>query len=186
MLGAILSGVGSLLSRLSSTRAAYLDKLNLTGKPTDDATWTNTKAGYLDAAISGRAAAADWTSQRAAYLDAAISGRAPDMSQPAYCVGATVNGTDQTVLNISGFAGRLCHIGFRHTATIDAVKINVDGKGEVSLFTSSEGWPSLRYDSGSTYWEGNMVLGIRFKSSCVIRMSGSGSIPVSMVYGRDQ
>lgn len=39
-------------SRLTSARAGYLDKLNLSGKALDDAMWTNAKAGYLDMAIS--------------------------------------------------------------------------------------------------------------------------------------
>jgi len=49
-----------------------------------NATWTDTKAGYLDAAISTRAPAstalsnATWTDDKAAYLDAAISTRAPE------------------------------------------------------------------------------------------------------------
>lgn len=40
-------------SRLTAGRAGYLDKLNLAGKATDDAVWTNAKAGYLDMAVSG-------------------------------------------------------------------------------------------------------------------------------------
>lgn len=35
-------------TRITSTRAGYLDKLNLAGKATDDATWTNARAAYLD------------------------------------------------------------------------------------------------------------------------------------------
>ena len=35
-------------SRLTATRAGYLDKLNLSGKATDDAVWTSARAGYLD------------------------------------------------------------------------------------------------------------------------------------------
>lgn len=58
--------VSTLVSRLTSARASNLDNLNATvssrapsSTALSNATWTNAKAAFLDAAISGRASDAD-------------------------------------------------------------------------------------------------------------------------------
>lgn len=60
LLASIKSGITTLTGRLTSTRAGYLDNLDAamsTRAPAStalsSATWTGTKAGYLDAPISG-------------------------------------------------------------------------------------------------------------------------------------
>lgn len=79
MLAAILSNVGALVGRLTSVRAGYLDKLNVSGAKVADAAYYTDARGpkldNLDATISSRASStsalsnADWTTARAGYLD---------------------------------------------------------------------------------------------------------------------
>jgi hypothetical protein len=78
MLGGILSQIQVLLSRLTATRAGYLDKLNITGNVADGNDYTAARAAKLDNLddlISSRAPAStavsnvDYTAARAAKLD---------------------------------------------------------------------------------------------------------------------
>lgn len=64
-------------TRLTVARAGYLDKLNLAGKATDDATWTNARAAYLDninraptsaGAVTGPGQRGETTASSALYL----------------------------------------------------------------------------------------------------------------------
>jgi hypothetical protein len=78
MLAGILSYCQTLLSRLTATRAGYLDKLNITGNVCDGASYTSTRAtklDNLDTTITSRAPSSTalsntiWTNTRAGYLD---------------------------------------------------------------------------------------------------------------------
>lgn len=80
MLAPIFNSIATLLSRLSAARAGYLDNLNQFAGSYFTAS-RGAKLDNLDAAITSRAVAttalsnATWTDTKAAYLDAAISSR---------------------------------------------------------------------------------------------------------------
>jgi hypothetical protein len=77
MLAPILNAVQTLMARLTTTRAAYLDKLNITGNVADGNIYTDVrgiKLDNLDTTILSRApsgtalSTAVWTNQLAGYL----------------------------------------------------------------------------------------------------------------------
>ena len=91
MLAPLYNAIQNVLTRLTTTRAANLDKLDAnistraaSSTALSNATWSDARAGKidnLDAAISTRApsstalSTATWTPTKAGYLDAAISSR---------------------------------------------------------------------------------------------------------------
>jgi hypothetical protein len=104
MLAGIISGVQTLLGRLTSTRAGYLDKLNITGNVPSATYYTNTLGTTLstnvNATITSRAAASTaldntvWTSAHATKLAALrpipqIKVQASGISASAVSGGAT-------------------------------------------------------------------------------------------------
>jgi len=79
----------------------------------DPDVWTDTKAGYLDASVSSRAAAstaltnATWTDTKAGYIDAGISTRAPSSTalSTAQWTNTRAGNLDNLDAPISGVGG---------------------------------------------------------------------------------
>lgn len=193
MLAGIISGVQTLLARLTSTRAGYLDKLNVAGsKVADGGYYTDArgaKLDYLDAAVSGRASAADYTTTRAAKLDnldATVSSRMVDRGQTLRSARGTYGGADAVILNLSGVAGHLKTFlwqSYQQDGALYNLKVQIDGQAEYTIGDSTFSYAAVY--NGTNYYS-VIPLDVRFKSSCVVKISTNGySVAYNLLYGID-
>lgn len=100
--------VKTLLDRLTSTRAGYLDNLDAAistraaaSSALSTATWTSTKAGYLDAAVTSRMGSIKTLSYDS--IDVTLSGN----SSASNTKTITSVDTSKTVVFFGGFTGQL-------------------------------------------------------------------------------
>jgi hypothetical protein len=158
-IAAIRTDVTTILSRVTAAVAVASTALS-------NATWTNAKAAFLDAAISSRAAAstalssATWTGTKAGYLDAAVSdaglkvpseilvpplyySASPPGSIPSVSKTQSITGNWLDFISITGSSGVLSFINALCVANTGSeniqVRLVIDGVVVFSetVFTSS-------------------------------------------------
>lgn len=207
MLAAILSKISKLITDYTTTRAGYLDKLNITGNVADGNVYTSTRAtklDNLDGIVSSRAPAstavstADYTSSRATKLDnldVVLSTRANDKGQKI--MSATLNTSSiayVTLLNVSG-VGHLIALSWTNTVGLstrnDRVRITVDGE-PAQVIVSGKDYAFYTtyapYSSSTILPSGIMPFNTRFKSSILIEVgneSTADSIKYNAIYSLD-
>lgn len=183
MLAAILSKVSKLITDYTTTRAGYLDKLNITGsKVADGGDYTSTRAAKLDnldAAISGRAPSssavsnADYTSARSAKLDsldALVSSRSPDKGQKVMHAYLTTSSSSYvTLLNVSGI-GNLLSLGvsWGNSSSGPLIGVTIDGQASTGIIVSF--WQTKVSTSSVS---AVIPVGSRFKTSCLVEVAVS-------------
>jgi hypothetical protein len=181
-------------SRLTATRAGYLDKLNLSGKATDDAVWTNARAGYLDKLNIDPTRDAPIATNFPTPLTSGAGANAPSMDTFDYrtvmgCVQATTtSATLVDAVNITG-SGVL---NFVVTGTNSGgggypqIQIIIDGVTIVD-FTGASSPSSARVIVGGVVGSSTVPTCITFdqipfKSSLVIRHRNTSSNTTTTYY----
>lgn len=189
MLGGIINGVQLLLARFTSARAGYLDKLNISGNVVGDANYTSaraTKLDNMDASVSSRGAEATLTDIKGSGWSPTtdtlkkIRDAIADKGQKLLTANGTVAGTTETtVLNYTG-VGKLhsmwfsCDTGSENN--VQNVKVNIDGQGEIDIKANSIAHWMLHDDGGDSSRWMIPLGGIRFKTSCVIKLKGDSPV----------
>jgi hypothetical protein len=176
-------------SRITAARAGYLDKLNLSGKATDDAVWTNARAGYLDKVNIDPTRDAPIAANFPTPLTDGAGSNAPYINNFDYrmvmgCVQATTTSAALVdVVNITG-SGVLNFVVTGSGGGYPQIQIIIDGVTVVDL-TGTSSAATARVIVGAVFGSTTAPTGITFdqipfKSSLVIRhrntLSGSQTI----------
>jgi len=164
MLAGIISNLGLLIARLTSARAGYLDKLNITGDVLDDTVWTDaraTKLDNLDAAVSG------------------VGGGAGQLVKSVY--GGTSSATLITLLDYTSGGGTLIGITFKVDppggSLPDQLKITIDSQTGQELFGNNIDYVN---DLSGAVW-----FHTRFTASCKVEIAVAGATFYNLFYSID-